>query len=185
MLVIRRGRPRRDNPEKPGPAWEVVDPDFDDGADEAIALLRYEIETHGAAPLHPDDNRITTYDPVPLCAGDDRKREEPKTKRQKGPTEDERRAAEQIITWLAAVAPRPVTIEERQVAPRLPQKPRSGSRAKYLGEPIVELLPAGFKWLLDNGHCISQAEVERFWIEHRLRNFAFRTIRVLTPGEAP
>lgn len=163
----------------PGPsALTVLDAElFDDGDDVVVDYLVAQVRQHGAIALHPDGDRITHYDPVPLH-GDNGRRREPKPlpplPLHKGPTKDERRAAEQMITWLDSVAPRPFTIEERQAAHRPPKN----LRPRNWEEPIVEWLPADFQWMLDGNQRISQAAIEQFWIEHRARTFAFRTIRV-------
>ena len=150
MLVHRRGRPRREF--EPGRLAhpEFVDDDFDAGAEDAIALLSHEILMHGAAPLHPDGDRITTYDPVPLVGDNDRDRS--------GPTYAEK-VADARAKW--------------RLPPPKPEPPKPKP-----WPTIVEWLPADFQWLLDDDKRISQAEIERFWIKHRLRTFAFQTIRV-------
>ena len=84
----------------PALSIDLLDEVFDDGADDAIALLMHEILVHGTVPIHPDGDRITTYDPVPLCGDDDRYREDPRPEPPKGPTADERRAG--ALSWLPA-----------------------------------------------------------------------------------
>ena len=149
-IVQRRGRQKNITQEFWSGSCDLLDHDFDDGADDAIALIQHEIEMHGAVPLHPDDNRNTTYDPVPLIGDDGRDRN--------GPTYAEK-VADARAKW--------------RLPPPKPEPPKTKP-----WPTIVEWLPADFQWLLDDDKRISQAEVEQFWIDHRLRTFAFRTVRV-------
>ena len=181
-IVQRRGRQKNITQEFWSGSFDLLDHDFDDGTDDAIALIRHEIEMHGVAPLHPDDNRITTYDPVPLVGDNGRDRNGPSHAekvadarakwRLPPPKLEPPQPADQVIAWLQHGS---TEEEQRATARHVTKQPKP--------KPIVEWLPGNFKWLLDDDKRISQAEIERFWIEHRLRNFAFQTIRV--QKEAP
>lgn len=130
-------------------SYLLLDPDFDDGGEDAVALLCHEIDAHGACPLHPDGNRITTYDPVPLAGDDGRGRPEQKPKpprarpgRRRLPQERPP-ANDEFVAWL----------EERLPPPWL----------VVASDRLLPALPPGFPWLVGEDQRITQGQVVAFW----------------------
>jgi hypothetical protein len=124
-----------------GRSYLLLDPDFDDGDEDTLALLCHEIDAHGACPLHPDGDRITTYDPVPLAGDDGRKRHEQKPEPKPEPPPQELPPAnDEFVAWLKE---------------RLPPLMRP--------ERLLPALPPEFPWLVGEDQRITQGQVVAFW----------------------
>ena len=156
MLVRRVGRPPRAF--RPASEWDLLVREFDDGADEAIALLRHEVLTLGAIPLHPDGDRITTHDPVPLVCDNERSREAPKPKPVPRPLRPLRPRRPPRSPWRPMWRwPDCIFVPDEPPPPWTPPPP-----------PELEPLPLTFRWRLKDGIWITQADVEEYW-ERRLQ----------------
>jgi hypothetical protein len=160
----------------PAPPDLLVE-DFDEGEDEALALLEHEAATLGCIPLHPDEDR-KNYDPVPLQGGDDRLRWKHKPKpwraarARPGPTKAEREAA---LRWREAQEEADIHIAWLQrpgVQIELPAvvKTAIGDVAKQL-EVVAPIprLPLDFPWLVAENKVLTQGQVEAFWFARQDR----------------
>ena len=157
----------------PAPPDLLVE-DFDEGEDEALALLEHEAATLGCCPLHPDEDR-KNYDPVPLQGGDDRLRWEHKPKPWRpppGPTEAEREAAIRFREAKAAADMYVAWMQRPGVQIELPPVVKTAivDVAKQL-EVVAQIprLPLDFPWLVAENKVLTQGQVEAFWFARQDR----------------
>lgn len=159
----------------------LLDEDFDDGEDEALALIEHEAATLGCVPLHPDEDR-KSYDPVPLEGGDDRRRWEHKPKPWRappGPTEAERDAARRWSTsprrWIETQEEADLEIAWMQrpgveiELPPVVKKAIGEVAAKLEAVAPIPRLAVDFSWLVAEGKVLTQGQVEAFWFARQDR----------------
>ena len=147
----------------------LLDEDFDDGEEDALALIEHEAATLGCVPLHPDEDRITTYDPVPLNGGDDRRRWEHKPKPWRAPRPGGPGTIryppppdDMVIAWMQRPG---VEIE----LPPVVKKAIGEVAAKLEAVAPIPRLAVDFSWLVAEGKVLTQGQVEAFWFARQDR----------------
>jgi hypothetical protein len=144
---------------------DLLDEDFDEGEDEALAVLEHEVSTLGCVPLHPDEDRITTYDPVPLQADDERYRQPvPLPIREDiGPWRAPQPGGPGTIRY----PPPPVPLYSDVIAWLVDKLPPPAARIPIVS-PIPGL-PPEFRWLVGEDQWLTQDEVVAFWVARQKR----------------